>query len=366
MIFPPIGFMLMEDVKKIYADCFEEFIVLMQKFEVVFPLDEHRLLIPSLLPEKEEDSCLVFARSLSLSMNNASNIDDLPRQLHAPIYETPHPILSRFYLLPFIPNGFFSRLMARLMSSEIIDHLHQSLIAGNVQMSHVINSSHWKCWRKGVIITWQHMEIFRIAPLAPCLPGASKVSMVLKKDTIEDIPELNGVEIKVAILPEQYIEKCSILDSQLFASSSSGVDKHSGGKCLATWLLHRATETIDSVFEDWYESFAKKKGFDPHQESVRIANPCNKCMETVRSAQLLKAREPRRPDSALSTGDEDTCYFFTSNYSAKLVASMESLVCPMHGTLRIEEVAPDLVSATHVLLTEDCQLVWHFCKMLLQ
>jgi hypothetical protein len=342
----------MEDVRKIYNNCFTEIVSLMQKFEVLLPLDEHRLLIPSLLPLDEEDSCLIFSRCLSVADSGHAIMDQLRHEPHAPMYETPHTILTRYYLLPFIPNGFFSRLMARLMSGELIDHLQASLISNKISSDHIINSTHWKCWRTGILITWSHMEIFRIAPICGVPAGVSKVAVVNKKDSFTYYTEkFGGLEIKVAMLPEEFIEECSTLKCQLSSSASGGDERRcetSLGKCLATWLLHQATTAIDSVFEDWYESFARKQGFDPHQENVRIANPCNKCSQRVQDSQLL---ESKHLVSSLDTtlqeenADDAVCYVFTSIYASHVAASSgESLVCPTHGTLDLADVAPDLVS----------------------
>ena len=340
----------MDDAKKIYMDCFQEFIALMQNFEVVFVLDEKRLVIPSLLPMDEEESSLIFSRSISHTLTNSDSFDQVRCEPHAPMYEAPHPILTRYYLLPFIPNGFFTRLMARLMSSEIIDHLQLSLLNNKLGDDHVINSAHWKCWRNGVMITWNHVEIFHIVPLSSSLPGMDKVVVVTKKDCQESIEALKGIEIKVAILPEEYIGKCSTLDCQLSTSASfketdTDIVNYSRGKCLATWLLHQGTTIVDSVFEDWYESFACKKGFDPHQENVRIANPCNICIEHSKEAEVMIARSSNYPTQPPSNAKEKVCYIFTSLYAALVTSTTgEGLVCPEHGTLKIADVAPDLVS----------------------
>ena len=199
------------------------------------------------------------------------------------------------------------------------------------------------------------MEIFRIAPIssAPC--GVDRVGVVTKKDTIVHAESFGGLEIKVAMLPEEFIEECSTLRSQLSSSACSMEPEKrcdmSQGQCLATWLLHQATMAIDSVFEDWYESFARKQGFDPHQENVRITNPCNKCSENVRNSQLLEARhlassiERTLQPAPDGEAEEVVCYVFTSSYISHVAAhSQETLMCPSHGALDIADVAPDLVS----------------------
>lgn len=197
------------------------------------------------------------------------------------------------------------------------------------------------------------MEIFRIAPLAENQAGMRNVEVVTKKDTFVSTDVSGGLEIKVAILPEEFIQKCSTLDGQLkFSTSGMESEKrseYSRGKCLATWLLHQATMAIDNVFEDWYESFARKKGFDPHQENVRIANPCNQCMERVKTklshVAISSLSEEGEEKEEEKREVESKCYVFTSLYTAQVAANHgESLTCPSHGTLQVADVAPDLVS----------------------
>ena len=340
----------MTEVSKVYNESPEDFMIIMQKFEVVLLLDNSRLLIPSLLPDNENESCLVFSHSISEQFNKTPDFHHLPTDIsHVLMHETPHPILYRYYLLPFIPNGFFSRVMARLMSSEIINLLNKSLINNQLGLGHISNTAHWKCWRNGFLITWRHFEIFRVAPLPRTLPGMDKVGVISKKNSCEHLDKVKGIEIKITILPDNYIEKCCILEGQLCSNTRCGEpvkDKEkSTGKCLATWMLHQATTIIDSVFEDWYESFAKNKGFDPQQENVRIANPCNQCMMAVQKEQLRQAMAPISSPPEAAKGSKDrVCYMFTSPYAVYVSTSEGNLVCPDHGTQSVTDVAPDLVS----------------------
>jgi len=335
----------MRDVFKIYDEICEEFLIFMQKFEVVLKLDDNRLLIPSLLPNDEVDSCVVFSQAITKKLLKIANFDQLPAHMpHVNIYEIPHPIINRFYLLPFIPSGFFSRVMARLMSSEILDILNQCLLNNKLGISHVVNSTHWKCWRNGIIISWNHFEIFRIGPLCNSLPGASTVGVITRKETCEYLKEFKGIEIKVAVLPQEYIVNFSILEgklSNITCRETKEMDKGTG-KSLASWLLHQATAKIESVFEDWYESFAKNKGFDPKEENVRVLNPCSPCMKEVEQERLRLLND--MGVAPTESPRNCACYMFSSPHVAHASTSEEMLVCPRHGIQNISDIAPDMVS----------------------
>ena len=325
---------------------------LMQKFEVILLLDDNRLLIPSLLPNDESEMCLVFARFISANLGDADteSIHQQMKEPHAPLCQTPHLLFVRHYLLSFVPNGFFSRVIARLMSSDMIEHLQESFASGPLDSQSVLNTAHWKCWRNGIIITWNHMEIFRIAPLIYPLTGTANTNLI-SVSGIREVETTKGVEIKVAVLPDEvYIGSCSIFQGE---DCKKDCPK---GKCMATWLLHQATSIIDSVFEDWYEVFAKKKGFD--LETCRTANPCNHCFSMVHEKECLASISPtqKRMSRHMFTETIDefavvspdavptrTLYLFSSQYCSLTVSQGTPLVCPVHGKCFVADVAPDVM-----------------------
>ena len=328
----------------------KEFLSLMQKFEVVLLLDENRLLIPSLLPSTEQQACLVFSKQVSAGLTNKDEgmIDQISSEPHAPLCQTPYPVLARYYLLPFIPNGFFTRVTARLMSSDIVDHLQRSIVSESIDSHNIMNGAHWKCWRDGIIITWNHMEIFRIAPITFPLPGTSDTHLISSEGE-NQVETYKGVEINIAVLPEDVLEKCSIFPVEDDSVCCRGL-------CMATWLLHQATTIIDSVFEDWYEVFAKKKGFD--YTITRTANPCPDCFKVVHGVRYNASTTPTQQRvrkftqsiseamseygviSSRSSGKH--FYMFTSPHCSRVVKEGKKLNCPRHSELSVADVAPDV------------------------
>ena len=344
--------MAVEKLQQIFPSFVQEFLTLMQRFEVVLLLDNRRMLIPSLLPVEVENSIVVFVKSVCYSILDkdkssatTSDIDDLQEVPYAPMCQIPYPLMSRYYLLPFVPNGFFTRVIARLMSTEIMDNLHRSLHRGQAEQSHVLNEAHWRCWRDGISIIWNHMEIFRISPVSYPLLGTHYTQLI--SNFGEQLVETaKGVEIKLAILPEDSITNCSMIPNVDMTKDSTK------GRCVATWLLHQATTVIDSVFEDWYEAFAKKKGFE--LSAIRVSNPCKKCYKTIQTAEVKATATPlQRRLSTFSMSfdvitrwsmEQKTLYLFSSTYCALALEEGFDLMCPAHGEMKVAEVAPDLVS----------------------
>ncbi len=353
--------MYVDNLYKIFPSFVTEFVTLMQRFEVVLLLDTRRMLIPSLLPALEANAIIVFLRSIChslldkrLSQSEDSEEDHIPASQelpHAPICQTPYSILSRYYFLPFVPQGFFTRVIARLMSKDIMDHLHNSLLRGQLEQESILNAPHWRCWRNGISIIWNHMEIFRIAPTDYPLTGTHS-TVLLSNSGQQEIQTSSGVEIKVAVLLEELVTTCSMIPNVDLAGECSR------GRCIATWLLHQVITVVDSVFEDWYEAFSKKKGFE--LSTISTGSPCTQCYRVVQTAEVMATTTPlQRRHSTFSMSFDivnrwsspKTLFLFANTYCSLVAEEGGALSCPTHGTLEVTEVAPDLVS--------ECGL--HYC-----
>ena len=356
----------------------------MQKFEVLFELDNSRYLIPSLLPPFESQSCVVFPRSLKISdPKSANKLSAVPMGSHS-------NCLVRFFMLPFIPNGMFPRLSARLIATDVIEHVLSMLkITSFADDQHYINRPHWRVWRYGIILVYRHMQIFRIVPMDIPLPGVDVVHVIQPKELLQSAGHRNvyeGVSIMVQV---------DNLPDNAFIEKSSGLK-------MATWLLQQAVEQINSVFEDWYEEFAWKRSIDL---SVVTADPCPLCMSIVYeqlapdqyAAQKRLVDEPRAMEQAKkdkkvsflrtmtlsrpspnkikrSTSDtldvsygtmkrspfpswssgrlyghnEKVLYLFSVKLSALSVMESTPLTCPTHGAISIDQIAPDMVCSVYM------------------
>jgi hypothetical protein len=341
--------MLKKHLKQILDTKYQkEIIALMEHFGIILFLDNKRLLVPSLLPCCENKSCTVFSKKSSAKLSECDD-DTTAAQFeyfdtpHTPLCKSPHQCLVRYYRLPFVPNGFFTRVIARFMSTNMIDYIQNSLESGPLDDT-LTNQAHWKCWRDGIIVTWHHMEIFRIAPITFPLPGTTDTHLISSEGD-KPVETSKGIEIKVAIMPEEIIVKSNSFPNERF-------DMPVSSHCRATWLLHQATTTVNSVFEDWYEIFAKNTTFDFNL----TANPCIECLKSVckseREAFAFPAQQPT-PETRSSSphgrkrsqpSQQAIFYMFTSPYCSRAVADGRlNVECPTHGKLSLNDIAPDLV-----------------------
>lgn len=326
-----------EDVSRLYSSYAEDFTDLLRKFEVVYQLDKRRILIPSFLPVSEDDPCYIYSRSLSSRLIDNKDLIHTDPEGYDSLGQLGWPIYCRYYLLPFIPKGFFTRFIARLMSSDIIDELHQSLKGTALEAVHISNAIHWSCWRTGIVLVWNRMEIFRVAPLDNTNLVESKITLITNRNSQEEMSSLTGLEIKVAVIPNNKVRKCAFLEPALqrIKNNSEGIfsshESRFKGQSIAAWLLFRATSIVDSTLSDWYEGFGMQDYGDPGS-SPRIANFCSKCLDSV-------------PQCDSPSRLTNLC-MFTSTYCCLMACKRERLVCPHHGRVKVEEVAPDLVRNT--------------------
>ena len=357
-----------------------ECIELMQNFDLLFELDNSLYLIPSLLPPFEFQSCVIYPRSFKI--DNSRFADKLTPGTAAPMGSHSN-CLVRLLMLPFIPNGMFHRLSARLIATNVIEQFLSSLKIPPLPDDQ-ISQPHWRVWRNGITLVYCNMQIFRVVPMDIPLPGVDVVRVLQPLELQQSAGHGNaykGVSIMVQI---------GNLSDDVFNESTSGLQ-------MSTWLLQQAAEQINSVFEDWYEEFAWKRSIDLN---VVAADPCPQCMTDVykqipdlptaqrrqligKSPAMEKTKKEKKKSSFLQTmtllrkptkkyssetnvsltkpavfsvnpfstwsssklrgQNKKVVYLFSVKLSALSVMEITPLTCPTHGSISIAQIAPDMV-----------------------
>ena len=360
-----VGFMDFSALKLVLRDerfphsFLPDFVSLMQKFEVILQLDKDHLLIPSLLPVDADKSCVVLPFNVSIATDNLATIRDIEELNRLPYVKIGHldmKLFARYYLLPYIPNGFFSRLLARIIGSKITECLSQC-VSNETQESCVFDSLHWRCWRNGIVLVFRYMEIIRVSSTTLPYPDTDKVyvSSSKGKRLLEcSGSKSKGIEILVAVLPETLVNQ----ENEFFSSH----DSISYSNYLAVWILRQLTETIDSVFDDWYESFSRRKGFD--LRIVEQVSPCPLCLSRALNAESKSKRKSYPQDVSKSLDMSSSGYvsyielnkqwrnfhLFTSPYCVLAASKGWYLECVDHNLISVSCIAPDLVSANYIIV----------------
>ena len=178
-----------------------EYIALLEKFEVALRIGGNRLLIPSVLPETANEAICLSCETLTVSCSvdysspNESPSDStaessveigLPMQnshdhqvtatssLVSQVRGTGAGYMSRkshqsgvvgnkglprnlyrIYLIPFHPSGFWPRLVSRILTDKSIQRTIKQLIKVKG------NAIQWRCWRRGLC-----MKVYGVAVLS--------------------------------------------------------------------------------------------------------------------------------------------------------------------------------------------------------
>lgn len=393
-----VGFIGRHELSRILGpkEQIDSCINLMQKFEVLFELDNTRYLIPSLLPVTEHQACVVFPRSLKMGIPQPAaqltSVPAIPMGSHS-------NCLVRFFMLPFIPNGMFPRLSARMIATDVIEQVLSSLKVDHLVDQQLINRPHWRVWRNGITMVWRHIQIFRIVPMKLPLPGIDVVHVIQPRELVQ-----SSIDHRNVYEGDSLMVQVDILPDKAFISNTNALQ-------MATWLLQQAVEQINSVFEDWYEEFAWKRNIDI---SVVAADPCPHCMKVVyehlapdlfaaqqrlvnkpKALQEAAKMKPKKKSAAtfsrtisikfsmrgrspteawnaspkdirkggpssvpiwapgrLYGEDERVLYLFSVKLSAVAVMEVTVLTCPAHGAITIDQIAPDMVSVSYYFMQQ--------------
>ena len=334
-----IGFMRQEDFVNLYTyskhrmGSMESFITaiinIMQSFEIILLLDQQSILIPSLLSQQREE-----ARVITQDSSNRFSVQDSVGHDVVPITDHPN-VLLRHYILPFVPSGFFGRLISRICASRIVFKCKTIFEASKPL---------WSCWRDGICLICNGTELLRIVPVTYPLSGTGSTCIVTSSGH-ETVAKLNGIEVRVAILKKVHSYPVS-LRGKMVRQISKPVDPMHA----ATWLLQQAIEHIDSIFNDWYEAFGRKRGFE--LSTIDQGTPCTSCEKQRIECISMSPSNERvcAPDSS-EHAEGLKYYLFSSRCCTHNVLLKQNLQCPLHGSVSVSQIAPDLVSVRHYFCT---------------
>lgn len=346
---------------------YQDIISLMQKFEVALILDEQQILIPTLLPLDEFDAQGVYPKGYIEGSNN-TDVEDSLANKDVSVVEIAsaaswRDTRVRHFIVPFVPNGFFPRLVARIIASGLALRLSNCLAKDQLCGQHASNSLHWYCWCQGFTLVWCHTEILRITQVSYNLPGTK--NMTLLGDMSREKPAYNcAIEVEVAMLPkdvfcnDNFLQGRESILQKLQPDMNEVTDEHSMDWQMAAWLLNSVTEQTQSVFEDWYPQFAWGK--ESRKAGVLLADLCPSCLAEIRTARIdYQQNQKKRPNQIVGSvgsqpcdkqpdlkakNDEDrTVNCFALTYSAYASSCGKNLVCQEHGSIPVGRVAPDVV-----------------------
>lgn len=309
--FAPNGIMRLEDLQLVFrsstsapAEAQAYVVNLLNKFEVALTWDSRTLLIPSLLPTEDQTAydlpgsdvrVKIPVRSRGRAMrprkgprfNRAVSMPSRPGSAAAqghkgfPPEETVtdgkcevsfqsdmETAIYRLLLLSYVPTGFWSRLITRLLAEDsIVDTLRSYFnIPRHVDadLTHTLEwKAEWRCWQTGIELHYLGTTLLRIKEVANRVgvspfdyrafryiakqeghwseldtASAAMIEIFLPNETI-------AIRKPIFDRPEgQPFQKVSVQGYQTFALEPS-VES-------VTKLLTISVDHIDTLLEDWY------------------------------------------------------------------------------------------------------------------
>ncbi|XP_077977782.1 leucine-rich repeat serine/threonine-protein kinase 1-like [Glandiceps talaboti] len=210
--------------------------------------------------------------------------------------------MHRLYLMQYIPSGFWSRLITRMLASphifEITRHLYPipkylRHVEGLVDL--ISTLPYWVCWQTGMKLMHRGTKLLEIKEIL-------KDSLACKEDRHEDafkicspsdsVPDISRMTKIVISIPNQHI-LVTIVEGQMMTQPSDDptlqtrapgdlpktrVVKLAAFKTMAARLLSYVLEQIDTLLEDWYPNIGERfsQTLRGQQLVVRVA-PCTLC-----------------------------------------------------------------------------------------
>ena len=282
----------------------ETYVNLLEKFEVVLKINSDEVIIPSLMEDRGQYP------------KPSDNLRDVTM---AGCYQPP---LRRIWLSHFIPNGFWPRLICRVVKDNQIKSVLKIFL--DPKSNFLLN---WGLWKTGMAFVCKGRTLLLVCQDKNSQleqPDQSSRSKVWKYRLTLSIyiPDMLQVLGEVADFGYN-----NVLDPDVVTGQ-------------ATRLLVAISNHVLSL-DSWFNSMLLSQ-----QDNASLLNigyiPCWKCYGSIESSQAPLASYYGGP---VILGDNDKpihCFGFSECITC--ASSEKNLQCPFHGSVKPVHIAPDLVS----------------------
>uniref|UniRef100_T1HIN4 non-specific serine/threonine protein kinase n=1 Tax=Rhodnius prolixus TaxID=13249 RepID=T1HIN4_RHOPR len=422
------GVMRLDDLKHVFkssnlgdVDTKGYIVHLLNKFEVALTWDNRTLLIPSLLPT-EDDIYTPSVRvkipvrsrawavrnkksstSLSASSSSITSIvqDDNQQENELSSRSDPEVAIRRLLLLSYIPSGFWSRLITRLLADDTIIQIVREFfivpkeVAQDAKLVKLLDvRAEWSLWQTGMELRYADTVLFSMKEIIHANNNSidyQNLRLQLKQDGNWTDVNLVSVSLLELYLPlDTLVIKRPVVEqgSDSVIGYQAIVLEPSPQK--AAHLLALATDHIDILLEDWYPTLGTR--FVHTSEGKLLVTrivPCPTCLshsslqsstvENNLSKFIYKFGNAdnmelnRTLESSTSDGDSGVSDSPSSSRIASeegilpkilnrnpqyswmveecILAAVEKKIirCPIHGEISLAHVAPDTVRIFYLI-----------------
>ena len=296
---------------RLHEDLKDECINLLGKFDIALRLENHRLLVPSLLSPKPP---------ASLPTVNIGNTLVCPP-------------LWKFWFTEFIPNGFWPRLVCRLTANHCINKTLKSLFPLLLMESRGYHSSKddaflpWELWKSGLALAYKETLLLEVK------------EAVNKAEISEDVATVENFCFR--------IEACVNVPGWITVAGGSGTqyseqDTPPDIAGDATSIMVEIMKHISSLATDWFPGMFVG---DAIEGQVPCFVPCWKCCcnsSPTSEQQLGLEQQDITSYRIIRGGSVVWCW----GYDTIIIPAVKRkpLWCNVHTSINIEQLAPELVS----------------------
>uniref|UniRef100_A0A0K0FHI5 non-specific serine/threonine protein kinase n=1 Tax=Strongyloides venezuelensis TaxID=75913 RepID=A0A0K0FHI5_STRVS len=282
--------------------------------------------------------------------------------------------ITRLFLLQYIPYGFWSRLITRILDDHRITNIipllfHTNKTAISIKtmndfLNDKFNGADWNLWQTGLECTAFSEIVFTLKqylPMADCNDILYDKVNILYKDETEKWKNFSSGDFNIIELKIPYLIFNININDRLGSFETNPI--------IVSQLLSIISNNIDILLEDWYPSLGTR--FVHTSEGKLLVNrlvPCNKCLIEIKNPQRIE----KSKDDTESIGREinpftksmpvksSTMYnisttpnvFKQSHYPLHAFSIEECILrahdcalikCPTHDILSIKIIAPDTI-----------------------
>ena len=361
----------------------EQCTTLLGLFGVILRIDEKKILIPSQMP-KGPPEILVTPPSHLLKAEQGTGLQ--------------YRSLSRYWFMDFLPEGFWPRLICRLVVDQVLRSQLEKIApkqAASAAMGQVSSISPWEAWRKGLVWVVSGRPILEVrevpntrdalvladGSLKEVLPGDYRLELhchlhhceAVRGLHLQDEEESESVVVIRVPHPPSLHAPHSPCPTPLhvhpFLDPPLPTLPHPLlGKPLlseATHILVMVMQHLEALVRDWFPGVFIGPALLPERSSIPSFAPCWKCLHP--SSTPPTTTKIFGVTSVVAVGLKavglKAVFCFPMGKCVDAISQhKDDVECPFHGKLPIDCVMPDLVSCyTHV----TCSLLTFACCMLL-
>uniref|UniRef100_A0A8R1XUT2 non-specific serine/threonine protein kinase n=1 Tax=Onchocerca volvulus TaxID=6282 RepID=A0A8R1XUT2_ONCVO len=258
-------------------------------------------------------------------------------------------IVRRIYVMAYIPSGFWSRLMTRVLTDDhitmCIERLLQMEYLSEDSSLETVNElcdrqflSYWLLWQTGFEILAFDKTVFLMRQFLPLaeVPDVHYETVEWRCCTEDNnwrTLDMSGSSLIEIIIPAVRINLVSNEKEYILRSNRAAV----------TRLLAVIVDIMDTLLEDWYPSLGTR--FVHTSEGCLLVNrlvPCLKCANSTRNLDTF-CKEKKSDDTICEPLTKQKLHAFTVEECILSAHDGINLRCPVHSDISVEDIAPDTV-----------------------